>query len=295
MDSLVERLSRVRVVLVEPAYDGNLGKVARAMRNFGLSRLVLVGGRADPGSDEARWYARAEGRTVLDGCRSAASLEQAIRGCRTVIGTSRRLGRKRGEPRVPEDVLAGTAPWRAEWDTAIVFGREASGLSTGELDQCQHLIWIPTDPECPSLNLSHAVSITAYVLATMAREDTGSGPLPPTIEPAPAEQLEAMYRHARRVWLRIGYLHHQNPDAILRRWRRIFARTRLTEYDVRVVRALLHQTEWVAGVAGIPPGGPPDAPPGLFDKHKQRGPLVANALDDESETDESARRSPRGR
>ncbi|MDH3284857.1 MAG: RNA methyltransferase [Acidobacteriota bacterium] len=281
MHSLADKLARVRVVLVEPTYDGNLGKVARAMRNFGLTRLVLVGGRADPTSDEARWYARAEGMAVLGGCCRTKTLVEAIRGCRTVLGTSRRLGRKRGEPQSPESVLAETAPWRAAWDTAIVFGREAHGLSTGELDLCQKLIWIPSDPECPSLNLSHAVSITAYVLAKLAREDTGDAPAGAPLEPAPAEQMEAMYEHARRVWLRIGYLLHQNPDAILRRWRRILARARLTEYDVRVVRALLHQTDWVAGVAEIPPGGPHDAPPGLFDKHARRDTSAADPVEED--------------
>jgi tRNA/rRNA methyltransferase len=269
VESLASRLSRVRVVLVEPTYDGNLGKVARAMCNFGLTRLVLVGGDADPKSDEARWYARAEGEPLLESALRVESRQTALDGCRMTIGTSRRLGRKRGEARQPEDVLGETAPWRAEWDTAIVFGREAHGLSTGELDLCQRLLWIPTDPACPSLNLSHAVSIVGYVVAKLAREDLDAGATPLSAEPAAAELLEAMYQHARRVWLRIGYLHHQNPDAILRRWRQIFARTLLTEYDVRVVRALVHQTDWVAGVAGIPPGGPPEAPPGFFDKHRE--------------------------
>ncbi|UCF68429.1 MAG: hypothetical protein JSV80_03795, partial [Acidobacteriota bacterium] len=183
--------------------------------------------------------------------------------------SSRRLGKKRGPAIGPEQLFADTTPWKAPWQTALVFGREAHGLSTEEIDRCQRILWIPSDPAGPSLNLAHAVSVVGYVLARMTREDLELQPPPIQLAPAPQAETEAMYQHARRVWLRIGYLHAQNPDAILRRWRQLLSRTLLTEYDVRVVRALLHQTEWVAKVAGIPPGGPPDAPPGLFDKHRR--------------------------
>ncbi|NJN64660.1 MAG: hypothetical protein HC882_07115 [Acidobacteria bacterium] len=160
-------------------------------------------------------------------------------------------------------------PWQRAWETALVFGREAHGLFTEELDLCDELLWIPSDPACPSLNLSHAVSVVAYSLASAARAATHP-PFPiEESEPATSLELEAMYQHVRRVWVRIGYLHYQNPDAILRRWRKIFGRAKLTAYDVSIVRALAHQIDWLARVASIPPGGPKDAPPGLFDKHRE--------------------------
>jgi len=267
MVSLVDALARVRVVLVEPHYHGNLGQVARAMRNFGLSRLVLAGGRADPDHEEARWYARDEGEPVLDAAVRVDSLAEAVRDCRLVIGTSRRLGKRRGPGEMPEELFEEARPWEAPWETALVFGREAHGLLTDELDLCHRILWIPTDPACPSMNLSHAVAVTGYALARVARADLGTEPRPWEFTPATHEQVEAMFRHARRVWLRIGYLKEQNPDAILHRWRRILGRAGLSERDVRVIRAMLHQTEWVATVAGIPEGGPSEAPPELFDKH----------------------------
>jgi tRNA/rRNA methyltransferase len=149
-----------------------------------------------------------------------------------------------------------------------MFGREAHGLFTRELDRCQELLWIPSDPACPSLNLAHSVAVVGYTLAMAARASTAREPHREELVPAPAEEIEAMFQHARRVWLRIGYLHYQNPDSILRRWRKLLGRTRVTEYEVRVIRALVHQTDWAAKVAGIPPGGVLDAPEGLFDKHR---------------------------
>ncbi|MDQ7007653.1 MAG: TrmH family RNA methyltransferase [Acidobacteriota bacterium] len=270
MESLVAGLSRVRVVVVEPAYDGNLGQLARAMSNFGLTRLHLVGGSADPDSDEARWYARDEALKVLEGVRRHGSLLEAVADCRMVIATSRRLGRRRGPVQTPGELFEELAPWRAPWETAIVFGREAHGLSTAELDLCQRVIWIPTDPAHPSMNLAHSVAVVGYALATAARAGDYGRVDEEQSEPADRESVEAMFQHARRVWVRIGYLHYQNPDAILRAWRKLFARTGLTGRDLRVIRALLHQTEWVAKVAGIPPGGPEEAPEGMFDKHGER-------------------------
>lgn len=263
-----ERYPRLRIVLVEPRYDGNLGQIARAMRNFGLSRLRLVGGDADPEADEARWFARAEGAQILAGAERFATLEAAIADCQIVVGTSRRLGRDRGEPQPPETLLAQLAPWESRCELAILFGREAHGLFTDELDLCQHLVTIPSDDAAPSLNLSHAVSVIGYVLYRLSAAAGLPGELPPA-EPrelATHEQLEGMYQHLRRVWVRIGYLNAQNPDAILRRWRRILGEVPLTVHDVNVIRALAHQTDWVARKAEIPEEGPPAAPH-LFNKH----------------------------
>lgn len=279
MESLCDRFSRLRVVLVEPRYDGNLGQVARAMLNFGLTRLFLAGGLADPASREARWYARDEAGPVLDRAIKVETLDQAIHGCDLVLGTSRRLGRGRMPGETPDEVFPGTAPWRRPGETALVFGREAHGLRTDELDRCQRLIWIPTDPAGPSLNLAQAVAVTGYALARAARADLGALPAH-EFEAAPAREVEAMFQHARRVWLRIGYLNHQNPDAILRRWRAIFGRSQLSAGEVRVIRALIHQIDWAAGQAGLPPGGVAEAPPGTYSKHP--APTVEDSEKDRS-------------
>jgi len=270
LSSLRDRFARIRVVLVEPRYDGNLGQVARAMLNFGLTRLVLAGGRANPASDEARWYSREEGAEVLDAALRVDTVEQAVHGCRMVIGTSRRHGKHRGDGDPPDELFADLAPWDAPWETALVFGREAHGLSTAELELCQRVAWIPTDPACPSLNLAHAVAVTGYALAGAARRAGPEEPVPREFTPATSAEIESLFDHARAAWLRIGYLSQQNPDIILRRWRWIFGRTLLSEGEVRMIRGLLHQVEWLASVAGIPPEGP-SAAPDVFNKHRETG------------------------
>jgi len=272
MSGLSDTLARIRVVLVEPRYDGNLGQIARAMLNFGLTRMWIAGGPADPKSPEARWYARAEGSSVLDRAVKVETFDQAIHGCDLVVGTSRRMGKGRGPADLPGPLFEELAPWRRPGETALVFGREAHGLFTHETDRCQRVVAIPSDPECPSLNVSHAVAVVGYTLSLAAHADLGRS-LPREAEPEPAasaEELEAMYRHMREVWQRIGYLKDQNPDAVLRRWRRIFGRTLLASWEVAIIRGLLHQTDWVASLAGIPVGGLKDADPALLDKHRPR-------------------------
>lgn len=267
MESLERNFRRLKIVIVDPTYNGNLGQVARAMSNFGLRRLALVGGKADPSSEESRWFAREEAADVLQHAEHHATLDEAVAGCKMVIGTSRRLGRKRGTGLLAEEAFGELRPWSSPGETALVFGREAHGLSTPEIDRCQRTIWIPSDPAHPSLNLAHAVAVVCYALAKTARETLDAPPPREELELAEREQVEAMIQQARRVWIRIGYLKHQNPDAVLRSWRKLFARTGLTDHDVRIVRGLLHQTEWVAKVAGIPLEGPDGADPELFDKH----------------------------
>jgi len=272
LSGLSGKLSSIRVVLVEPRYDGNLGQIARAMLNFGLSRMWIAGGQADPKSQEARWYARAEGAPVLDAAVRVETFDQAIHGCELVIGTSRRLGKGRGPAALPGPLFRELAPWRRPGETALVFGREAHGLYTHETDRCHRVVAIPSDPECPSLNVSHAVAVIGYALSLEAHADLGER-LPAEKEPeraAGADELEAMYRHMREVWQRIGYLQEQNPDAVLRRWRRIFGRTELASWEVAIVRGLLHQTDWIASLAGIPVEGLAAVDPALLNKHRPR-------------------------
>jgi hypothetical protein len=116
------------------------------------------------------------------------------------------------------------------------------------------------------------VAVIGYALSLEAHADLGER-LPSEKEPdraASAEELEAMYLHMREVWQRIGYLQHQNPDAVLRRWRRIFGRTELASWEVAIVRGLLHQTDWVASLAEIPVEGLTAMDTARLNKHVPR-------------------------
>lgn len=257
-------LSRVAVVLVQPLYGGNLGQCVRAMRNFSLGRLVLVDPRCDPKGEEARWYARAEGRPILEEAPIFASLAEALAPFQMAVGTSRRLGKYRRPAITPEEAARELAPLTAGNEVALVFGNERSGLSWDELDLCQRLVCIPADPEFPSFNLSHAVLLVAQELYRATAP-------PPPDEPlvlAPHEELEAFLQHAASTWLRIGYLKRQNPAPVMTRWRRLLGRAGASSHEVAVMRGLLHQIDWLADRAELPPADE-EPPPGTFNKHPE--------------------------
>ena len=156
-------MPRVRVVLVEPKHEGNIGAVARAMRNFGFDDLVLV--RPGPIGDEARKRAMA-GLPTLENARVTASFDEALEGVDVAVGTSgidarneKRFLRISVTPRELAKRIA-----RAEGTVALLFGREDYGLYAEELARCDLLVTIPASPAYPILNVSHAAAILFYEL-----------------------------------------------------------------------------------------------------------------------------------
>ena len=161
----------MRIVLVEPQHPGNIGAVARAMANFGLDDLAMVKG-CDL-ADES--FARSKsGRPVLENSKRYNTIEEAIAECDIAIGTSgiRPEGDKRWF-RAPENVEKINGIIAERENPAILFGRENYGLYREELALCEATITIPTNPEYPILNLSHAVAIVLYEIK---RKEKVKGP-----------------------------------------------------------------------------------------------------------------------
>jgi len=150
----------LRIVLVEPQHPGNVGAVARAMANFGITDLALVNGCEI--NDDG--YARSKsGRPILENLKRFDTMEKALAECDIAIGTSgiKPEGDKRWF-RAPKDVKTINELISERLNPALIFGRENYGLYREELALCEVTITIPTNPEYPILNLSHAVSIILY-------------------------------------------------------------------------------------------------------------------------------------
>lgn len=150
----------MRIVLVEPQHPGNVGAVARAMANFGISDLALVNGCEI--NDDG--YARSKsGRPILENLKRFNTMEKALADCDIAIGTSgiKPEGDKRWF-RAPNDVKKINQLINKRENPALIFGRENYGLYREELALCEVTITIPTNPDYPILNLSHAVGIVLY-------------------------------------------------------------------------------------------------------------------------------------
>ncbi|WP_432822054.1 RNA methyltransferase [Trichloromonas sp.] len=235
-------LANVAVVLVEPQGPLNIGSVCRAMMNFGFSDLRLVNPSADPLAEEARWMAVKAG-ALLEQARVFPDLATALADCQLALGTTRRFGKYREEFLHPDEAARHLLPQTEVGKVALVFGREDKGLLTSELDLCQRFITIPTSDELPSMNLAQAVSLCLYETSKTLGELRGKSHGRKKL--ATGDVLEGMYAHMKRTLVDIGFLDSQNPDHILRSFRRIFGRSGLNDREVRILHGMLRSIDWV--------------------------------------------------
>lgn len=230
----------VRIILVGTTHPGNIGATARAMCTMGLDRLTLVAPREFP-SPEAT--ARAAGADrVLEQARVCATLEEALAGCRFVIGASARLRAVPWPAVTPREAAPRLLAESAHGETAVMFGRESSGLNNEELARCHALLHIPTNPDYSSLNLAMAVQVVAYELrlATLGEAE----PVQERIDPlASVEDLERFYEHLQRTLVDAGFLNPANPRHLMLRLRRLFNRAMPEEKEVRILRGVLSALE----------------------------------------------------
>ncbi len=235
-------LQNVAVVLVEPQGPLNIGSVCRAMMNFGFSDLRLVNPTADPLAEEARRMAVKAG-SLLDQAKVFPDLAAALADCQMALGTTRRFGKYREEFLHPDEAARHLLPLTEKGRVALVFGREDKGLLTTELDLCQRFITIPTSDELASMNLAQAVSLCLYETAKTLGELRGKSHGRKKL--ASGSTLEGMYAHMKRSLVGIEFLDAQNPDHILRSFRRIFGRSGLNDREVRILHGMFRSIDWV--------------------------------------------------
>jgi len=230
----------LRIVLVRPQYSGNIGAVARAMRNFAVRDLALVN-PAPVHRAQADMMA-VHARDVLDHMQIHTSVEAAIADCGLVIGTTCREGLYRENAVTPRTLAPHILATANTNRVALVFGCEDSGLANDELRYCHRLMRIPTNATYASLNVAQAVLLCCYEVFLATQEDRAE-----TLQPlAVAERQELMYEKLKHALLKVGFLHKDNPEHIMFAFRRILGRAGLEERDVRILLGMARQIEWYA-------------------------------------------------
>ncbi|HEY2920304.1 MAG TPA: RNA methyltransferase [Candidatus Binatia bacterium] len=234
-------LDHLRIVMVRPRGSGNIGSVARAMKNIGAGELAIVG-KARTQSFWARAMA-VHGRDILAHAQCYASIREAIADCTMVVGTTCRSGLYRSHSQTPREVAPAIVSAAVKGKVALLFGPEDHGLSNKDLEHCQLLVTIPTHPDYPSLNVAQAVVVCLYEiylasLAPMENDDR--------IQRAEAEHVERLFDIMRFSLLKIGFLDSENPEHMLLAFRRIFGRAGLEDKDVRILTGMFRQIEWYA-------------------------------------------------
>ena len=236
--------SNVRIVLVNTSHPGNIGGVARAMKNMCLHDLVLVAPIAEFPSGQAR--ARASGATdILESARVVPTLQEAIADCQLVFGASARL---RAIPwplvdaRTCADMVAAEI---TQHRIALVFGNETSGLTNEELELCNKLVHIPANPEYSSLNIAAAVQVLAYEIHIACLSMAGNSQLKDESDypMATSDEMEGLYAHFEQALQTLGFYNPDNPRQLMRRLRRLFNRTRLDRMELNILRGILAAAE----------------------------------------------------
>ncbi len=242
------KLEGVRVVLVDTSHPGNIGAVARAMWAMGLARLSLVRPKHFPSADATARAAGAD--ALLYHAEVCDSLERALADCAWVVGTSVRSRRLELPRLTPRGFAARAVHEARHGQVALVFGREQAGLSNQDLDRCQAVASVATNPDFNSLNLAAAVQVFTYELqlafcdgtraSVAGSSDNGAGA-------TTAAELEGLYTHLEQALSDIGYYDRQAPKLLMRRLRHLSGRARPDRAELNILRGILSASQRAAG------------------------------------------------
>ena len=225
--------SLVRVVLIDPSHPGNIGSVARAMKNMALRDLVLVRPRSFPHAESIALAAGAD--DILSQARVVTTVAEAISDCAFIAGTTSRPRSYYWEFTTPRDAAARVVGLPAENRAALLFGSEKYGLATEDLSHCNVLVRIPANPDYCSLNLAMSVQLLSYEIF-LSREMPQSvtqleSPL------APSGDVEHFYAHLHQVMTEIDF--EDKTGHLMERLRRLFNRAQMDRNELNILRGIL--------------------------------------------------------
>jgi len=229
-------MAKLRIVLVEPQEAGNVGAVARAMKNFGFDDLCIAGEHPKLEPVAGWWASGAE--DVIAKARFVPTLHHAIGDAQMTIATTSGRGRTTPVDLTPFDVAR--LPIGDGAVLALVFGREDRGLTREEVVQCQLTATISTSPDFPTMNLAMAVGVFCFALSNTPKT---------RIEKSRAgqEMIERLHERAEALLLEVGFLHANNPDRIYDDLRAIAGRADLDAREATILLGIIRQIEWKLG------------------------------------------------
>jgi tRNA (cytidine32/uridine32-2'-O)-methyltransferase len=248
--------THIRFVLVGTQHPGNIGAAARALKTMGLGRLVLVA--PEKPLDEVAFRRSAGAEDVLGDAPVYATLAEAVADCRLVLGCTARSRRVQLEELLPEAAgIRAVAKASEPAEVAFVFGRERTGLTNDELQLCNAAVHIPSNPDFSSLNLAAAVQVLAYEVRMASLAEVPATPVEPQPgqddAPASHAQLEGLFGQLGDTLDQIDFHKGRAPESAMRKLRRLFLRTELTEQEVRLLRGVLSDAQRMARLANQGP------------------------------------------
>lgn len=217
----------MKVILIEPEHAGNVGAVARVMKNFGFKELVLVDPKVDHLCEEARNRAK-HAQEVLESAVVCSFDEidvDYLVGTTALLGTDYNIPRSPLSPKELKEVISGK-----EAKIGLLFGRESSGLTNEEVSECDFIVTIPANSEYPTLNLSHSVAVMLYELS--GYETEGYAPLV-------KEEKDEMVRKFDWVLDKLEFATPEKKETQQTVWKRIVGKSFMTKREGYVVMGFL--------------------------------------------------------
>jgi len=228
----------IAVAVVGAETPGNVGTIARAMKNFGLTELYLVDPPDLDPDGEAYGFAGQAREDVLPNA-TETTFDALVERFHTVGTTAVTNEDARKHVRYPFRTPAELSDSLAdvETDTCVVFGRERVGLTNEELARLDEVVSIPASGEYPVLNLGQAATIVLYELRELTVEETQH---PDAIERAPEPEIDGVHEQFAALLAAIN--HPEGKRAKTERlFRRVVGRAHLTPREARTLRGVLRR------------------------------------------------------
>ena len=238
-------LDSISIILVRPRFPENIGSVARAMKNMGSTRLIVVNGCSPLHANAYKLASGAE--DILERAEEFFSLGEAISEMGVVVGFTTRGGKERRPDLTPEALAKKLVPLSRENTIGLAFGSEKEGLTNDDLSHCHLCARIPSLKSFPSLNLAQAVMIVCYELFKACMESPKK-----SAQLVEAGQLESMFEHMEKTLIRIGFLDANHPKPMMRSLRRFFGRSQMDEREVRIFQGIWSEMDRHLEKRGLP-------------------------------------------
>lgn len=234
------------IILVEPQLGENIGMVARAMANFGLSELRLVKPRDGWPNDKAR-AAASRADHVIDGTKLFETLREAVEDLNFVLATTARARDNFKPVRAPVEAARELRTRsRVGQNTGILFGREKFGLFNDEVGLADEIVTFPVNPEFASLNIAQAVLLMSYEWMKSGLEHEAQTAFAgPQMEPAPKDQLHSLFDHLEAALEARGYFRPAaKKPKMVDNLRAVLTRAGFADAELKVLRGVVSSLDY---------------------------------------------------
>lgn len=226
----------ITIVCLEPETAGNLGAIARAMKNFDAEKLLLINPRCDHLSKEALDRAT-KAKSVLQ--RAVVKKDiSCLQEFDYVIGTTAKIGRDYNVNRVPITPKELAKNITATKKVALLFGREGAGLNNKEVMACDCIVTIPAAAKYPTMNLSHAVAVILYELSSTS-SISSSAKVGETITRAAKREKDQIMKLLETVLVNMTFPTEGKRETQRRVWKRLVGKSFLTKREAYALMGFL--------------------------------------------------------